>query len=300
MGPILKRLRESLSKTRQNFLTKIENLLKGKTRLDEAVLEELEGILLQADLGVKTTSKLLQRIREEGLTEAADIKPFLKEELRALLLEGPRHLRVSNSRPTVILMVGVNGVGKTTSIAKLAHRFKEEGRKVLLAASDTFRAAAIPQLEIWGERVGVETIKHHRGGDPAAVAYDALSAAQSRGMDILIVDTSGRLHTRRDLMEELGKMRRVLEGKKKGAIEETLLVLDATIGQNSISQARLFKEALEVTGIFLAKLDGTAKGGVIVAIEDELNLPVKLVGTGEKLDDLVEFNSDQFLNALFQ
>ncbi len=300
MGPILKRLRESLSKTRQNFLTKIENLLKGKTALNEAILEELEGILLQADLGVKTTSRVLRRIREEGLTEVDKVKARLRRELNALLLKVPRHLRVSNSQPTVILVVGVNGVGKTTSIAKLAYRFKEEGRKVLLAASDTFRAAAIPQLEVWGERVGVETIKHHRGADPAAVAYDALSAAQSRGMDILIVDTAGRLHTRRNLMEELKKMKRVLEKRKKGAPEEILLVLDATIGQNSISQARLFKEALEVTGIFLAKLDGTAKGGVIVAIEDELNLPVKLVGTGEKLDDLAEFNPDQFLQALFE
>lgn len=299
MGHTFKKLKKSLSKTRQNLSVKLGNLLKVRGKISSQVLEELESILIQADLGVKTTSGVLEKLEEEGLRELADIKPFLKKELASLLLDCPRNIILSGSSPSVILGVGVNGVGKTTSLVKLAHRFREEGKGVLLAASDTFRAGAREQLELWGKKVGVETIKGQRGADPAAVAYDALNAAQARGIDILIVDTAGRLHTRRNLMEELRKIKRVLGGEKEGAPEEILLVLDATIGQNALSQARLFEEALQVTGIILAKLDGTARGGMVLAIEKELNIPVKLVGTGEGRDDLAEFDREEFVEALF-
>lgn len=299
MEYIFERLKRSLSKTRQNLSVKLENLFKVRGKISPEVLEELESILIQADLGVKTTSKVLEKMRKERLKELADIKPFLKKELVSLLLDCPRSINLSKSSPSVILVVGVNGVGKTTSLAKLAYRFREEKKKVLLAASDTFRAGSIEQLETWGKRIGIETIKHQYGADPAAVAYDALSAAQARGVDILIVDTAGRLHTKRNLVEELRKIKRVLGERKKGAPEEVLLVLDATIGQNALSQAKLFEEALKVTGIILAKLDGTAKGGMVIAIEDELNIPVKLVGMGESLDDLVEFDREGFVEALF-
>ncbi len=299
MGYVFERLKRGLSKTRRNLSVKLEDLLKGRGKISPEVLEELESILIQADLGVKTTSRVLERMREERLKELADIKPFLKKQLVSLLLDCPRSINLSQSSPSVILVVGVNGVGKTTSLAKLAYRFREEQKKVLLAASDTFRAGSIEQLEVWGKRIGIETIKHQYEADPAAVAYDALNAAQARGMDILIVDTAGRLHTNKNLVQELKKIKRVVGEKKRGAPEEILLVLDATIGQNALSQAKLFEEALQVTGIILAKLDGSAKGGIVLAIEDELNIPVKLVGTGETLDDLAEFEREEFVEALF-
>ncbi len=293
------RLKRSLSRTRQNLSVKLENLLKVRGKVSSEVLEELESILIQADLGVKTTSKVLGRMREEKLRELTALKPFLKEQLLSLLLDCPRSINLSKSSPSVILGVGVNGVGKTTSLAKLASRFQEEKKKVLLAASDTFRAGSIEQLETWGKRIGIETIRGQYGADPAAVAYDALSAAQARGVDILIVDTAGRLHTKKNLVEELRKIKRVLGEKKEGSPEEILLVLDAAIGQNALSQAKLFKEALEVTGIILAKLDGTARGGIVLAIEEELNIPVKLIGIGESRDDLAEFDREGFIEALF-
>lgn len=299
MGYIFGRLKQGLSKTRRNLSVKLEKLLKVRGKLNSEVLEELESILIQADLGVKTTTKVLEQIRKERLRELAALKPFLKTELVSLLLDCPRSINLSRSSPSVILVVGVNGVGKTTSLAKLAYRFRKEKKKVLLAAGDTFRAGSIEQLESWGKRIGVETIKGRYGADPAAVAYDALSAAQARGIDILIVDTAGRLHTKRNLVEELRKIKRVIGERKEGAPEEILLVLDATIGQNALSQAKLFEEALKVTGIILAKLDGTAKGGMVLAIEDELNIPVKLIGMGENLDDLVEFEREGFVEALF-
>ena len=299
MGYVFERLKRSLSRTRQNLSVKLENLLKVRGKVNSEVLEELESILIQADLGMKTTAKILERMKEERLRELADIKPFLKGELLSLLLDCSRSITLSPSSPSVILGVGINGVGKTTSLAKLAYRFREEKKKVLLAASDTFRAGSIEQLEIWGRKIGIETIKGQYGADPAAVAYDALSAAQARGIDILIVDTAGRLHTKRNLVEELRKIKRVLGERKEGAPEEILLVLDATIGQNALSQAKLFKEALEVTGIILAKLDGTARGGIVLAIEEELNIPVKLIGTGENRDDLAEFDREGFIEALF-
>ncbi len=299
MGHVFERLKRGLSRTRQNLSAGLENLLTVRGKIGSEVPEELESILIQADLGVKTTAKVLERMKEERLRELADIKPFLKGELLSLLLDCSRSITLSPSSPSVILGVGVNGVGKTTSLAKLAYRFREKKKRVLLAASDTFRAGSIEQLEIWGERIGVEIIKHQYGADPAAVAYDALSAAQARGTDILIVDTAGRLHTQRNLMEELRKIKRVLGEKKEGAPEEILLVLDATIGQNALSQAKLFKEALQVTGIILAKLDGTARGGIVLAIEEELNIPVKLIGTGESQDDLAEFAREEFVEALF-
>jgi len=299
MGYVFERLKRSLSKTRRNLSSKLETLLKIRGKINSEVLEELEAILIQADLGMKTTAKVLGKIREERLKDLAEIKPFLKKELVSLLLDCPRSINLSASSPSVILVVGVNGVGKTTSLAKLASRFRGENKKVLLAASDTFRAGSIEQLDIWGKRIGAEIIKHQYGSDPAAVAYDALSAAQARGMDILLIDTAGRLHTKKNLVEELRKIKRVIGEKKKEAPEETLLVLDATVGQNALSQAKLFKEALKVTGIILTKLDGTAKGGMVIAIENELNIPVKLIGIGETLGDLVEFDRGEFVEALF-
>lgn len=293
------RLKRSLSRTRRNLSVKLENLFKVSGKISSEVLEDLESILIQSDLGVKTTAKVLEKMKGEGLRELSALKPFLKEQLLSLLLDCPRNINLSQSSPSVILGVGVNGVGKTTSLAKLAFLFRGGKKEVLLAASDTFRAGSIEQLEIWGKRVDAETIRGHYGADPAAVAYDALSAAQARNMDILIVDTAGRLHTKKNLVEELRKIKNVLGGKKEGAPEEILLVLDATIGQNAFSQAKLFREVLEVTGIILTKLDGTARGGIVFAIEEELNIPVKLIGTGESREDLTEFDREGFVEALF-
>lgn len=273
-------------------------------RIDRSLLDELEEALISADVGVDTSLRLVGHLEEAlrmgKLRRAEEVYEFLKRELKRDLTHSAAPLTIAARPPTVILVVGINGSGKTTSIAKLAYLFKERGQKVLLSASDTFRAAAIEQLEIWSERVGVDMVRHKKGSDPAAVAYDAAEAALARGADFLIVDTAGRIHTRSGLMRELGKIKQVVGGKIPGAPHEVLLVLDATTGQNAISQAKLFKQAAGVTGIFLAKLDGTAKGGIVIAIKRELDIPVKFVGLGENLNDLEAFDSEKFVEALFE
>jgi len=288
-----------------SLLGKISNLLSRKTKIDPELLDEMEEILIQSDIGVDTTIKIVSRVRERVKQEKLENSPqsvirLLKEELLEILGAEPEHLDIELHKPYVIMVLGVNGTGKTTTIAKLAARFRNDDKKVILAAADTFRAAAIDQLEIWSQRVGgLDIIKHQDGSDPAAVAYDAMQAGVARGADVVIIDTAGRLHTKKNLMEELKKIKRVTDRALPGAPHEVLLVLDATTGQNAVSQARQFKEAVEVTGIALAKLDGTAKGGIVVAIKDELNIPVKLIGVGEKLEDLEDFSPVDFVDALF-
>jgi len=300
---MFKRLNQVLSKTRRKLTQGIENLFLGKKTIDADLLERLEGILLGADLGVHATHRLLAALRERlerhELSDPTRLHLFLKTELRVLLGDKPGRLQPSLTRPTVMMVVGVNGVGKTTTIGKLADRFKKEGRSVLLVAGDTFRAAAIEQLEIWGQRVGCPVIKHQSGSDPSAVIFDGLSAAKARGMDVVIVDTAGRMHTKSNLMEELKKMKRVMDKALPGSPHETLLVLDATTGQNALSQAKLFHQAIGVTGVVLTKLDGTARGGVVVPITEELGVPVKLVGVGEGIGDLEDFSAEEFVEGLF-
>ena len=301
---IIERLRKGLTKTREALSGSLRSVLLVGRRIDRELLDELEEALISADVGVDTSLRLVEQLegaRKMGkVRRAEEVYEFLKRELKRDLGTSASALTLAGKPPTVILVVGINGSGKTTSIAKLAHLFKERGQKVLLSASDTFRAAAIEQLEIWSQRAGVDMVRHKKGGDPAAVAYDAAEAALARGMDFLIVDTAGRIHTRSGLMRELGKIKRVLASKIPGAPHEVLLVLDATTGQNAISQANLFKEAAGVTGIFLAKLDGTAKGGIVVAIKRGLDIPVKFVGLGENLNDLAAFDSKKFVEALFE
>lgn len=300
---MLKRLEQALSKTRQKLKQGIENLLLGKKTLDSDLLERMEGILLGADLGVHTTQRLLamlqDRLGRRELTDPTRLVSFLKAELLALLEKNPDRLNTAATVPCVVMVVGVNGVGKTTTIGKLAHRFKKEGKNVLLVAGDTFRAAAIEQLAIWGERVQCPVVKHRIGSDPSAVIFDGLSAAKARGMDVVIVDTAGRMHTKSNLMEELKKMKRVMDKALPGSPHETLLILDATTGQNALSQAKLFHEAIGVTGVVLTKLDGTARGGVAAPITEELGLPVKLVGLGEGIEDLDDFSAEEFVEGLF-
>lgn len=296
------KLKDSLTKTRQNFVEKIDQIVTGRKKIDEELYEELEEALIQADVGVNTSLKLIetlrQRVRERKLEEAAQLKAVLEEEIANILGEERSTLNLSGN-PTIIMVVGVNGVGKTTTIGKLANKLKKEGKKVLLAAGDTFRAAAIDQLEIWGNRVGCDVIKHNEGADPAAVAFDAVQAARARNVDVLIIDTAGRLHNKTNLMEELKKVGRVIQRDIPEAPHEVLLVLDATTGQNAVSQAKLFGQASGVTGIVLTKLDGTAKGGVVISIKDELAIPVKLIGIGEQIDDLRDFDAGAFAQALF-
>jgi len=297
----MKNIFQGLARTRNAIFSRIASLL-GATEVTPQVWEELEELLIQADVGVETTLALMERLRrrarDEAILRADGLRDVLNEELRALLPDPPP-LNLGGRPLDVILIVGVNGSGKTTSIAKLGYRYRQEGRKVLLAAADTFRAAAMDQLRIWGERAGCPVISGPEGGDPGAVVYDALQAARSRGMDMVIVDTAGRLHTRYNLMEELKKVRRVAARAVEGAPHETLLVLDATTGQNALSQARHFLEAVEVTGVILAKLDSTARGGMVFAIARELGLPVRFVGVGEGLDDLAPFDPDAFVQGLW-
>jgi fused signal recognition particle receptor len=297
-----RKLRDSLTKTRRSFFGQISGLL-GGGQITEETWEDLEALLVQADVGVSTTMVLVDRLREQVARgkagTAGELEDLLKQELVRLLGDPPPMAIDQPRLLTLILIVGVNGSGKTTSIAKLAKYYQDQGRKVLLAAADTFRAAAIDQLKIWAERVGVPVIAHQPGADPGAVVYDAIRASQSRKADLLIVDTAGRLHTKYNLMEELRKVRGVAQKRVHLAPHETLLVLDATTGQNALSQARRFQEAVDVTGVVVAKLDGTAKGGVVFAIAQELGLPVRFVGTGETLDDLAEFDAEAFVEGLF-
>jgi len=296
------KLKEGLMKTRRSITEKIDQVLVSFGKVDEELFEELEEILITSDLGIDTTMKIIEdlkaKVKERKIIDPLLVKDLLKEELNEILSEGQNGLKL-DTKPAVIIVIGVNGVGKTTSIGKIANLYKQQGKKVLLAAGDTFRAAAIDQLEIWAERVGVEVIAQKEGSDPAAVIYDAVAAAKSRKADLLICDTAGRLHTKKNLMEELKKVSRVLDRELPGADRETLLVLDATTGQNAVSQAKTFKETADITGIVLTKLDGTAKGGIVVAIKSELDIPVKLIGVGEQMDDLQKFDANEFVEALF-
>jgi len=301
---VTKQFRDGLEKTRKGFIEKVSDLVTRRKKIDEEFYEELEEILIGADVGVNTVMDLMDDLRAEvkkrRIEDAADLQPVLSEKLMELLRDdSSNELRDNPDGITVILFVGVNGVGKTTTIGKLAHRYKQQGKKVLLAAGDTFRAGAIEQLEVWGERVGVEVIKQQAGSDPAAVMFDAIQAAKQRQADVLLCDTAGRLQNKTNLMEELNKIFRVIQREIPSAPHEVLMVLDATTGQNALSQAKLFGEKSGVTGLVLTKLDGTAKGGIVIAIRQELNLPVKLVGLGEKMEDLQTFDSEQFVHALF-
>lgn len=297
------KLKAGLEKTRKNLTEKIEQLVTGYATIDDEFLDDLEAILLSADVGVHTTSKLMvdikKGIKSKEINGPEDLKPFLQNKISAMLSDDVMETNMATKPPTVIVVVGVNGVGKTTTIGKLGQYYREQGFKVMLAAADTFRAAAIDQLEIWGIRTGSEIIKHKEGSDPAAVAFDAVQSAKAKKMDIVIIDTAGRLHTKSNLMEELKKIGRVISREIPDAPHETLLVLDATTGQNAINQAKLFGEAVPLSGIVLTKLDGTAKGGVVVAIKNELNLPVKWVGVGETANDLRPFIPQDFVQALF-
>ncbi len=297
------RLKEGLFKTHQGMVSKIDQLVSGQKKIDDLLLEELEEILITSDIGVKTTRELLDRVSEKvkrkELEDADHLKKALQEEMFLILHQQENPLDVSSANPFVIMVIGVNGTGKTTTLSKMAQKFKARGKSVLLVAGDTFRAAAIEQLEIWGQRVGCEVIKHQSGSDPSAVVFDALKAGKARGSDIIIVDTAGRLHTKVNLMEELKKVKRVMAREIPNSPHEILLVLDATTGQNAISQAKMFNRELGVTGIVLTKLDGTAKGGILISISDELKIPIRYIGVGEKADDLREFNARDFVDALF-
>ena len=296
-------IKDRLGKTRDKISSSLSAVLSIGRKIDDALLDELEETLIQDDIGVETTEKLVSELREAYrgrlIATTDDIVPFLKEHIKSYWPGCDRQLNTAQSGPTVILVAGVNGTGKTTSIAKLAYILSRNNKQVIVAACDTFRAAAVEQLSIWAERIGVEIVKHKSGSDPAAVAYDACQAAVARGADILILDTAGRLHTHKDLMKQLTKIRDVVARQIPGAPNEVLLVLDATTGQNAISQAKMFTEAIDVTGIILAKLDGTARGGIVIAIKDQLDIPVKFVGLGEKPEDIAEFDPDKFVEALF-
>lgn len=303
---VTQKFTDGLSKTRDLLVEQVENLVRRYKKIDDDFFDELEEILITSDVGVNTVMELIDDLRTEvrkhKIENAIDLQPILSERLVALLKNdevADTTLNVEAGRLNVILFVGVNGVGKTTTIGKMAHMFKQQDKKVLLAAGDTFRAAAIEQLEVWGDRVGVEVIKQQQGSDPAAVIYDAIQAAKSRHVDVLLCDTAGRLQNKVNLMEELAKVHRVLARELPGAPHEVLLVLDATTGQNALSQAKTFGQSAGVTGIVLTKLDGTAKGGIVIAIRNELNIPVKYVGLGEKMDDLQPFDPEQFVHALF-
>ena len=296
-------LKERLGKTRSKIASSLSTVLSLGRKIDDDLLDELEETLIRDDIGVETTEKLINELRDayraRRISSSEEVIPFLKEHIASYWPDQDRQLHVAESGPTVILVAGVNGTGKTTSIAKLAYTLHKSGKKVIVAACDTFRAAAVEQLSIWADRIGVQIVKHQSGSDPAAVAFDACEAALARGADVLILDTAGRLHTKKDLMVQLTKIRDVVTRKIPDGPHEVLLVLDGTTGQNAISQAQLFTEAIHVTGIFLAKLDGTARGGIVIAIKDQLDIPVKFVGLGEKPTDIAEFDPATFVEALF-
>lgn len=299
---IFARLLAGLSKTKDNITGRIDSLLKSYTKIDEELLEDLEEILITADVGVTTTMEIIDRLRdmikERGVKDPLEVRDLLKEIVASILKEGNSELDI-NPGPAVIVMVGVNGVGKTTTIGKLAQRYKKDGKKVMLAAADTFRAAATEQLDIWAKRIDVDIIKHHEGADPGAVVFDAIKASQARKVDLLICDTAGRLHNKSNLMNELGKIFKIIDREYPEAKKEVLLVVDATTGQNAVSQAKTFKEVANITGIVLTKLDGTAKGGVVLAVKSEVDVPVKLIGVGERAEDLQSFDADSFTDAIF-
>lgn len=292
---------EGLKKTRTSLMNSMNSMLHSFTRIDDELFEELEEILVTGDVGTATAGRicqaLRQKVKEQGITDPMAIRSMLKDTVSEMLAGG-QELQLSTS-PSVILVIGVNGVGKTTTIGKMAARLKEDGKKVILGAADTFRAAAIEQLEIWADRAGVDIIRHSQGADPAAVVFDTISAAKARGADVIICDTAGRLHNKKNLMDELAKISRVIQRELPDADKEVLLVLDATTGQNAVNQARQFKEAAGITGIVLTKLDGTARGGVVLAIREDLQVPVKFIGVGEGMDDLQPFDPDQFAAGLF-
>ena len=301
---LLDRMKQAVTRTRENLSERIEEIVSFRKEIDRETLDDLESTLLAADLGTTTTREVLDKLREQvdrkQIGNLDELKRLLRQELLAILKSSEKPVSAVETGPEVLLIVGVNGTGKTTTIGKLAAWFRGQGRNVLLCAADTFRAAAIEQLEIWGERTGTEVIKTKPGGDPAAVLFDALQAAKSRGTDYVIVDTAGRLHTKTNLMAELEKMRRTAQRIVPGAPHETLLVMDATTGQNGLQQARQFTQSAGVTGIVLTKLDGTAKGGVVVAISRELGIPVRYVGVGEKAGDLLPFDPQSFVDSLFE
>ena len=295
------KLKEGLGKTRNNFNDKINDVFSAFRKVDEDLLEELEEILIMSDIAFETANniitKLRERIKKEKISDTEEIKKALKEEMKAILDETDNSLKLE-TKPSVVLVVGVNGVGKTTSIGKIANKFRKEGKKVILAAADTFRAAAVEQLEIWANRANVDIVKKEEGADPASVVFDAIKKTREENADILICDTAGRLHNKKYLMDELLKIKKVIDKELPGSSKEILLVLDATTGQNAIEQVKAFKEVADITGLVLTKLDGTAKGGVVLGIVNENKIPVKFVGVGEKIDDMEVFNSEDFINAI--
>lgn len=296
------KIKEGLRKTKESVINKMHRVVNSFTKIDEELFEQLEEAMIMGDLGVETSEEICTRLRklikERGVTDPAMIMELIQE-IVADMMGDDVGIDISG-KPAIIMVIGVNGAGKTTTIGKLCHQYKKQGKKVLVAAADTFRAAAIDQLQVWTERAGVDIVKHAEGSDPGAVVYDAIDAAKARNCDILIIDTAGRLHNKKNLMDELAKINRIMESKAPDSSKEVLLVLDATTGQNAVNQARLFSETANITGIVLTKLDGTAKGGIVISIKNELGIPVKLIGVGEKIEDLQPFNSRSFVTALFE
>jgi fused signal recognition particle receptor len=303
---LFNRLSEQLTKTKESFVYRIDTLFLGKKEIDQELLDELEEILITADLGVNTTEELLdearRKVKRQELSDPKMLKKVLKEKIRSFIVDAdrPAELVMPDKGPFIIMVVGVNGVGKTTTIGKITHKFTKAGQSVLLVAADTFRAAAVAQLKIWGERNKVPVVSHHEGADPSSVVFDAMDVALAKKYDVIIIDTAGRLHTQVNLMEELKKIKRVIGKKIPGAPHEVMLILDATTGQNAISQAKLFNATVDITGLTLTKLDGTAKGGIVVNICRELKIPIRFIGIGEQLEDLRDFDPGEFVDALFQ
>jgi len=299
------KLKQGLSKTHEGFVEQMDRLFLGKKTIDQDLLDELEALLLAADLGMKTTHQLIEGVRQGlkrgDLEQPEKVREFIKQDILRILKAGEKPLTIdfSQTKPFVFMVLGVNGVGKTTTLGKIAYQYSAQGKKVLIGAADTFRAAAVEQLEIWAQRGGADLIKQSKGSDPSAVAFDTIHAAQARNADLVFIDTAGRLHTKVNLMEELKKLKRIVSRECPGAPHEVLLVLDATTGQNAISQAKFFHEAIGVTGIALTKLDGTAKGGIVIGITEEFHIPIRYIGVGEGMDDLREFNAGEFVQALF-
>ena len=299
---LFSKIKEGLRKTKESMISGMQRVVNSFTKIDEDLFEQLEETMIMSDMGVETSveicEKLRKRVKERGVTDPGKIMELIQEIISEMMGEDVA-LDLSTT-PSIILVIGVNGAGKTTTIGKLCHQYKQQGKKVLVAAADTFRAAAIDQLEVWTQRAGVDLVKHAEGSDPAAVVFDAVTAAKARKTDVLICDTAGRLHNKKNLMEELRKINRIISQQAEGCAVETLLVLDATTGQNAVNQARLFNEVADITGIVLTKLDGTAKGGIVISIKNELGIPVKLIGVGEQIDDLQPFDSRRFVTALFE